>query len=96
MKILTDDTPEIKDLFEKIEQFKVKVKSIDEHFKPIIEGEMYLQGEDVCKILHISKRTLQQYRDDRLLPYIQLYGKIIYRESDIYKLLENNYIQKSD
>ncbi|MBS9767826.1 MAG: helix-turn-helix domain-containing protein [Flavobacteriaceae bacterium] len=93
MKILTEDTPEIQNLFQKMEQFTDKVKSINEHFKPVIEGEIYLQGEDVCKILHISKRTLQQYRDDKILPYIQLNGKIIYQESDIYKLLEDNYIQ---
>ncbi len=93
MKILTEETLEIKKLFQKMEQFTNKVKSINEHFKPVIEGEIYLQGEDVCKILHISKRTLQQYRDDKILPYIQLSGKIIYRESDIYKLLEDNYIQ---
>ncbi len=93
MKILTEDTSEIQNLFQKMEQFTSKVKLINKHFKPVIEGEIYLQGEDVCKILHISKRTLQQYRDDKILPYIQLNGKIIYQESDIYKLLEDNYIQ---
>jgi predicted site-specific integrase-resolvase len=41
----------------------------------------------MCKLLHISKRTLQQYRDDNILPYIQIGGKIIYKESDILTIL---------
>ncbi|MEC5396072.1 DNA-binding protein, partial [Bergeyella sp. RCAD1439] len=34
---------------------------------------------------------LQQYRDDGFLPYIQIEGKILYKESDVLKILENNY-----
>ena len=57
-----------------------------------MNGEIYLSGEDVGKLLHISKRTLQQYRDDNILPFIQIGGKIIYKESDILKVLEQNYV----
>lgn len=97
MKILTQETPEIKKLFQTMEQFTQSIIVINKHFRPVIEGEIYLQGDEVCEILHISKRTLQQYRDDNIIPYIQLNGKIIYRESDICQLLENNYTQqKSD
>jgi len=42
-------------------------------------------------ILHISKRTLQQYRVDGLIPFIKLEQKILFRESDITKVLEDNY-----
>jgi len=37
---------------------------------------------------------LQQYRDDGLLPFIKLERKILYRESDIGKVLEDNYQRK--
>lgn len=57
-----------------------------------MNGEIYLSGEDVCKLLHISKRTLQQYRDDNILPYIQIGGKIIFKQSDIVSVLEQNYV----
>ncbi len=57
-----------------------------------MNGEIYLSGEDVCKLLHVSKRTLQQYRDDSILPYVQIAGKIIYKESDILTILERNYV----
>lgn len=57
-----------------------------------MNGEIYLSGEDVCRLLHLSKRTLQQYRDDKILPYIQIGGKIIFKQSDILNVLESNYV----
>ena len=42
-------------------------------------------------MLKISRRCLQDYRDQGRIPYIQLGGKILYRQSDIEKLLEENY-----
>ena len=57
----------------------------------VLNGEHYLTGEEVCERLCISKRTLQDYRDTGLLGYVQLPGKIIYRESDIMDLLERFY-----
>lgn len=97
MKILTEETTEIKELFQKMTQFYIKIQAIEAHYKPVINGEIYLSGDEICTLLHISKRTLQQYRDDNILPYVQLNGKIIYRESDIHHLLEKSYsIKKSD
>jgi excisionase family DNA binding protein len=61
------------------------------NFHPLLKGEIYLSGEQVCQMLHISKRTLQQYRDDGLIPFIKLERKILFRESDIIKVLEDNY-----
>ena len=41
--------------------------------------------------LQLSRRTLQDYRNNGVIPYIQLGGKILYRESDIQKILMANY-----
>lgn len=56
--------------------------------KPLFEGERYLTSEELCSILKISRRTLQEYRNDGILPFIQLPGKVLFRESDIRKVLE--------
>lgn len=32
--------------------------------EPALEGERYLTSEEVCSILKISRRTLQEYRDN--------------------------------
>ena len=61
------------------------------NYRPVLNGEHYLTGEEVCRRLCISKRTLQDYRDTGLLGYVQLPGKIIYRESEILDLLERYY-----
>ena len=42
-------------------------------------------------MLQLSRRTLQDYRNNGVIPYIQLGGKILYRESDIQKILMANY-----
>ncbi len=56
--------------------------------KPLFDGERYLTSEELCLILKISRRTLQDYRNNGVLPFIQLPGKVLFRESDIKKALE--------
>ena len=78
----------------KVEELRTRIALLLKHFRPVMNGEIYLSGEDVCKLLHISKRTLQHYRDTHILPYIQIEGKIIYRQSDILRVLERNYVTR--
>lgn len=95
MDLLTNETEEIIAHQTMIIQLKNRINEILKNYRPVMNGEIYLSGEDVCKLLHISKRTLQQYRDDKILPYIQIGGKIIYKESDILTILEQNYISNN-
>ncbi|PZR27587.1 MAG: DNA-binding protein [Citrobacter freundii] len=94
MDLFTNDNEEIIAHREMIIQLRSRIESILKNYRPVMNGEIYMSGEDVCKMLHISKRTLQQYRDDNILPYIQIGGKIIYKESDILIILEQNYISQ--
>ena len=59
--------------------------------KPLFDGERYLTSEELCSILKISRRTLQDYRNNGILPFIQLPGKVLFRESDIRKVLEERF-----
>lgn len=59
--------------------------------KPLFDGERYLTSEELCSILKISRRTLQDYRNNGFLPFIQLPGKVLFRESDIRKVLEERF-----
>ncbi len=47
----------------------------------------WLNNEDVCRLLGISKRTLQTYRDKGILPYSQINHKMFYKASDVETLL---------
>ena len=95
MDLLTNEAEEIITNQEMIMQLRSYIEIILKNYRPVMNGEIYLSGEEVCKLLHISKRTLQQYRDDNILPFIQIGGKIIYKESDILTILEQNYISNA-
>jgi excisionase family DNA binding protein len=53
----------------------------------------WLTGDEVIHLLGISKRTLQNYRDQRKLPFSQVGRKIYYKASDIEEYLSNHYIR---
>ncbi len=92
MELLTDDAMELSSHRKKLKELRGTIELILQNFRPVMNGEIYLSGQDVCKLLHISKRTLQQYRDDKILPYVQIGGKIIFKQSDLLRILEQNYV----
>ena len=59
--------------------------------RPMLGGEVYLTGEEVCSLLQLSTRTLQEYRNSGTLPFCKIGGKILYRQSDIQAMLERHY-----
>ena len=70
------------------------IESIVKHYKPHLNGERFLSNNEVSKKLNVSLRTLQEeWWDTGLIPFIQIKGKIIYRQSDIDKLLQKHYFE---
>jgi len=61
----------------------------DYHFP--FNGARYLTDKEVSVILKISRRTLQEYRNEGRIAYYMIGGKILYKESDIEKMLNDNY-----
>jgi hypothetical protein len=53
--------------------------------------ETWIDNQDFCIMLKISKRTAQHYRDSGTIAFSQVGNKIYYRFSDIENLLKNNY-----
>lgn len=56
-----------------------------------IEDEWW-DNQDVCRLLGISLRTLQTYRDKGLIPYSQVGHKCYYKVEDIERFMEENKI----
>lgn len=56
--------------------------------RDVSDKSVWLDNEDVCRILKISKRTLQSYRDKGLIPYYHIGKKIYYKKSDIDQIIE--------
>ena len=59
--------------------------------RPTLGGERFLTDREVSARLKVSRRTLQDYRNEGRIAYIQLGGKILYRESDIERMLADGY-----
>ena len=68
-----------------------RMVEVADTLKPLFAGDLFLTGKEVCERLYISSRTLQDYRDKRIIPYTQFAGKILYKASDLEKILEENY-----
>ena len=56
-----------------------------------IAGEVYMTGEQICGMLHISSRTLQKLRDEQGIAYTVIGGKFLSPFSKLQLLLEENY-----
>ena len=52
-----------------------------ESYRPPLDGEHYLTDREVAEMLRVSRRTLQEYRNNRMLPFILLAGKVLYPPS---------------
>lgn len=90
-EIITKDSDEFKELAGWMKRIGRSLEDATARMRPAIADEHYLQGEDVCKLLHVSKRTLQTLRDEGAIPYTTIGGKILYPESALYETLRKNY-----
>jgi len=91
MDILDKNSPEVKNLLSSMDEILESVEYSIKNTKPQLNGEKYFDNRNVCNLLHISQRTLQDYRDKGRIAFYKLEGKILYKESDIEKMLEDNY-----
>jgi excisionase family DNA binding protein len=89
--LITKDHETVKSSFFSLERILDGIESLVENCKPSLNGERYLTDKEVSDRLKVSRRTLQDYRTEGKISYYQLGGKILYRESDIEKMLNDNY-----
>ena len=73
-----DDLREVKEM--------LAAKSADELSK------QWIESTEARKMLGVSQKTWQTYRDRRVIPFSQIGRKIYVRRSDLQKFLEAHYI----
>ena len=93
-EIITKDNERIKRFFRSIERMLDSIENFTRNYRPTLGGERFLTDKEVSERLKISRRSLQDYRTNGQIPYIQLGGKILYQESDIQKMLDDGYKEK--
>ena len=64
---------------------------MDAGHKASPSNEQFLTDKEVSAWLKVSRRTLQDYRSNGMIAYYQLGGKILYKESDIEKMVMSGY-----
>ena len=72
-------------LVARIETLATKVAYLNERREKRLKDWL-----EVCEILGVEKRTLQSYRDKKILPYSQIRHKIYYKPEDIVRVLEQS------
>lgn len=91
MDIVAIESKTFEQIKQRFEDFSQQVKNL---YRNNQDKEKWLGNEDVCEFLQISKRTLQSYRDNGILPYSQIGRKCYYRVSDIENLISQSQIKK--
>ena len=61
-----------------------------------LEGEHLLDNQDLCRLLNVSKRTLQRYRSSGELPFHRIYHKTYYKESDVHAFIRSHFEKNSE
>ena len=84
-EIITQEDPQMQLFSQLMEGTLKKMERYCSTVRPMLDGEVYLSGEEV------STRTLQEYRNAGTLPFYKIGGKILYKQSDIHAMLERHY-----
>jgi len=90
-KFIGMESAEFKELSGQIEQARHDIQDVRDKYRPSLADKRYLSGEEVMEYLHISPRTLQNLRDNRIIGYTTIGGKILYPEDALETVLHQNY-----
>lgn len=88
--IMTNDEWAV-DFMEQLDSMLNGIESTNEKSRASFGNERFLTDKEVSAWLKVSRRTLQDYRNNGMVSYYQLGGKILYKESDIEKMVMDGY-----
>ena len=86
-KITLIDNESYQELIQKIEMIDRKLSGL----VPDRKKDRWLTNKEVCEMLSITGRTLQNYRDSGILPFSKVGSKIYYKLSDLEGHLNSHY-----
>lgn len=87
MEVVTIEQATFELLRQKLDDF---VRRMDDLCAPYCKKHIeWLNNCEVIRLLAVSSRPLQTYRDTGKLPYSQINGKIYYKASDVEVFIQN-------
>lgn len=90
-ELMTHENEWVRRFSSSLDRMLADIEKLGKESRPMLGGERYLTDKEVGARLKVSRRTLQDYRNAGRIPYIQFGGKLLYRESDIEKMLADGY-----
>lgn len=86
MDIINIDAETFEAMLSEFERFAGRMETLCRlHGDRDMKG--WLDNQDVCQLLNISKRTLQTLRDNGSLAYTQISHKTYYKPEDVQKIV---------
>ena len=89
-KIYTLKDTVIASTLESLRKASRKADLLMDNYQPVFHGERLITDNELAVTLRVSPRALRDYRNEGILPFIRMKGNILYRESDIEKVLKNH------
>lgn len=87
MDVITIESDAYNEIMKSINDIKESLKK--QHTQTL--SEQWLDIADTCQFLHISKRTLANYRYTGVVPFSQIGGKIYFKTADLEDHLKKHY-----
>ena len=90
-EILTKRHPSVEAFFADARELTEMIDTIAKNVRPALNGQTFIDDKELAKRLSLHRRTLQNFRNETILPYYKIRGKVIYDEAEIEAWLNSNY-----
>lgn len=77
-------TKDLQDVLSRLDEISKKLSGKEKSIK-------WLDNSEFMQLLHISRRTAQNYRDNNLIAFSIIGNKLFYKLSDVEDLLNRHY-----
>lgn len=92
MEVVAIQKSTLEEMNDELRELLEMTDNATQKYIPIFKKEKWLDNQEVCVMLNISKRTLQTYKDKGLLSYSKLNRKNYFKFSDVQALLKEGQV----
>lgn len=93
-EIITKKHPLVTSFFTEAREMTDMLDSIVPYVRLPLNGKCFIDDKELSKRLSLHRRTLQNFRNDNVIPYYKIGGKVIYDEAEIELWLNSNFHPK--
>lgn len=80
-----DGFKELLSKIDRIEKFLTIVKDVES------KESDWVSNEKACELLNVTSRTMQNYRDNGIIPFSKVGSKIYYKQGDLDEHFQSHY-----